>query len=374
VPLGGLTRLQRPTQTPRPTLSSTTHVITSTLNNIDCHASFRPTHPDTDVLTRAATAAGTHHTDNDDDDPKSPPAAADAKTDKVNSAQISLYIGLISFSLVVVMICLVATLLTSARGDPGPSRPRYCFGFLRLHDEAEVANFSEAGAGAQGASALSSADYLPPNYDDLVPIEINHVGSLVGSHVGSHVVSHVGSHVGSHGDSRLGSHVGSHVSSHVGIHGGSHVDSHVGSHGGSHGGSQGVSHVSDIVRTSNRSCHPCGVYSISENQLVSDMSCVFVAPITGASRTPARTPTTPGGRLTPLNGPPLRYSRNTTVSPPGYLQVIRDWAARGIHVNRTLLSSPPPCYSDLTSCHYIHDDVSVDAVCDVKSGSAHNRI
>jgi len=48
----------------------------------------------------------------------------------------------------------------------------------------------------------------------------------------------------------------------------------------------------------------------------------------------------------------LRESRTSNVSPvspPTYLQVIREWAATGIVINKTLIPTPPPSYSSLAS-------------------------
>jgi hypothetical protein len=44
--------------------------------------------------------------------------------------------------------------------------------------------------------------------------------------------------------------------------------------------------------------------------------------------------------------------------PPNYFQVIKDWAARGILINRALLVSPPPSYCGMPSCrgeHHVHN-------------------
>lgn len=44
-----------------------------------------------------------------------------------------------------------------------------------------------------------------------------------------------------------------------------------------------------------------------------------------------------------------RSSNASSVSPPSYLQVIREWAAKGILINKALIPSPPPSYSSLAS-------------------------
>lgn len=65
-----------------------------------------------------------------------------------------------------------------------------------------------------------------------------------------------------------------------------------------------------------------------------------------------------------------RSSNGSSVSPPSYLQVIREWAAKGILINKALITSPPPSYSSLASTKKSNgtpDDVEVPRMTDSDS-------